>query len=114
MTYRFGSSKRGVGVAFLAWKSFSQLQRCFFPLMSVGHERRDKINKSPRTSRFATWSLPPLHHRQRDFGHRHLDASDDLGLGNGHAHDFGIYAWISPALRRVANAGPYDDWRLNG
>src|SRR6266403_944124 len=62
----------------------------------------------------AAGSVPPLHHRLGDFGHGNVDASDDPRLGNGYAHDFGIDAWISPALRRVANAGPYDDWRLNG
>src|SRR5260370_12358428 len=103
-----------VGVAFLAWKSFSQLRPCFFPRMSLADERGSKIDDSQCPSCFAAGSVPSLHHRLGDFRHGNMDASDDPRLGNGHAHDFGIYAWISPALRRVANAGPYDDWRLNG
>src|SRR6266699_3406058 len=44
-----------------------QLQGCFFPLMSVGHERRNKTHKSQCAARFAARSVPPLHHRQCDF-----------------------------------------------
>src|ERR1700738_3549047 len=75
------------------------------PFMSVGHERRGKINNSERASRFATGTVPPLHHRLGHFGHRNVDASDGASLGHDHAHDFRSYAWVSSALRRLANVG---------
>src|SRR6266567_8471262 len=101
MNYRFRCGKRALWTMMPREQSLRvQLQPRFSPLMSLADERGSETDNSERISRLAARSIPPLRHRQRDFGHGNVDASDGAGLRYEPANEQGALVRYGEFRRR--------------